>query len=167
MDNVGIVVESLDAAVSLFAELGLDSKVEPSLKATGRARHRTARPARRDRYDAYAGRPRQDRLSRFSHAACGRRSPESPPRPRLALRVMSDDLDDTPPGFASTGAQLVDEVIQHKDANRLCYVRGPEGILIGLSDNSADALTRSGVIREHLSRRASQRRRGRVAPRGA
>ena len=52
------------------------------------------------------------------------------------LRVMFavDDLDDTLARLREHGAQLVDEVVQYKDVYRLCYVRGPEGILIGLAE---------------------------------
>ena len=49
-----------------------------------------------------------------------------------------DDLDDTLARLCRHGAQLVDEVVQYEDVYRLCYVRGPEGILIGLAEESAD-----------------------------
>jgi predicted enzyme related to lactoylglutathione lyase len=51
------------------------------------------------------------------------------------LRVMFtvDDIDDTLESLCTRGAQLVDEVVQYKDAYRLCYIRGPEGLLIGLA----------------------------------
>jgi predicted enzyme related to lactoylglutathione lyase len=57
------------------------------------------------------------------------------------LRVMFavDDLDDALARLRDHGAQLVDEVVQYEDVYRLCYVRGPEGILIGLAEQSADA----------------------------
>ena len=77
MDNVGIVVESLDAAISFFAELGLELEGRAhDRRRLVRARYWAARRARRDRHDAYAGWPRQDRTLAFSRAACGRRSPE-------------------------------------------------------------------------------------------
>ena len=56
-----------------------------------------------------------------------------------------DDLDDTLARLREHGAQIVGEVVQYEDVYRLCYVRGPEGILIGLASKSADADTRLGV----------------------
>ncbi len=70
-----------------------------------------------------------------------------------------DDLDETLARLRKHGAQLVDEVVQYEDAYRLCYVRGPEGILIGLAAaNRLTPNTRSGVIREHWPTRMSSRR---------
>src|SRR2546426_3865056 len=84
----GIVVESLDAAISFFRRAGPRARgASHDRRRLVRARHWTARPARRDRHDAYAGRPRQDRTLALSHAASGRRSPErAGKRPRLPPR---------------------------------------------------------------------------------
>jgi len=68
MDNVGIVVESLDAAISFFAELRLELEGRAMIEGEWSGRV-IARPARRDRHDANAGRPRQDRTLALSHAA--------------------------------------------------------------------------------------------------
>ena len=71
------------------------------------------------------------------------------------LRVMFavDDLDDTLARLWKHGAQLVDEVVQYEDVYRLCYVRGPEGILIGLAERIGwTPSARSGVIPEHSHR---------------
>ena len=62
-----------------------------------------------------------------------------------------DDLDDTLARLREHGAQLVDEVVQYEDAYRLCYVRGPEGILIGLAEQIGSTAKRA--------RRVSARRR--------
>ena len=58
-----------------------------------------------------------------------------------------DDLDDTLARLRQHGAQLVDQVVQYKDVYRLCYVRGPEGILIGLAEQIGYAENALGVIR--------------------
>ena len=73
-------------------------------------------------------------LSRF-RAACGRRSPQRPVNALGYLRVMFtvEDIDDTLARLGKRGAELVGEVVQYEDTYRLCYIRGPEGILIGLA----------------------------------
>ena len=67
------------------------------------------------------------------------------------LRVMFavDDLDDTLARLGKHGAQLVGEVVQYEDVYRLCYLRGPEGILIGLAEQSVTPSAPPGVIPEH------------------
>jgi predicted enzyme related to lactoylglutathione lyase len=73
----------------------------------------------------------------ISHAACGRRSPERPGERSLGhLRIMFavEDIDDTLARLRKHGAQLVGEVVQYEDVYRLCYTRGPEGLLIGLAE---------------------------------
>ena len=137
MDNVGIVVESLDAAISFFAELGLELEGRAMIegdwaeRVTGLRHH-----ARRDRHDAHAGRPQPARDLAISHAACGRRSPERPGNALGYLRIMFavEDIDDTLARLRPHGAELVGELAQYEDKYRLCYVRGPEGILIGLAE---------------------------------
>src|SRR5215204_907027 len=72
----------------------------------------------------------------ISHAACGRRSPERPVNALGYLRIMFavEDIDDTLARLRPHGAELVGELAQYEDEYRLCYVRGPEGILIGLAE---------------------------------
>jgi catechol 2,3-dioxygenase-like lactoylglutathione lyase family enzyme len=101
-----------------------------------RARHWTARPARRERHDAYAGGHGRIELSRFLTPPPVTDHRNAPVNALGYLRVMFavDDLDDTLARLCEHGAQLVDEVVQYEDVYRLCYVRGPEGILIGLAE---------------------------------
>lgn len=137
MDNVGIMVESLDAAISFFTELGLELEGEPRSKGLGRARHRAAPHAHRDCHDAHAGRQQPARDLTISHAAYDRRSQERPRERSRLLRIMFavDDIDDTLARLVTHGAQLVSsEVVQYEDSYRLCYLRGPEGLLIGLAE---------------------------------
>jgi predicted enzyme related to lactoylglutathione lyase len=69
------------------------------------------------------------------HATCRRGSPHAPVNALGHLRVMFavNDIDETLERLHKRGAQLVGEVVQHKTAYRLCYIRGPEGLLIGLA----------------------------------
>ena len=137
MDNVGIVVESLDAAISFFAELGLELEGQATIEGEwARARHRTGRPAGRDRHDAHAGRPQPARALAISYAAYGRHHRNAPVNALGYFRVMFavEDIDDTLARLHSHGAELVGEVVQYEDEYRLCYIRGPEGILIGLAE---------------------------------
>src|SRR5215472_4927493 len=86
----------------------------------GRTRHWTGRSARRDCHDA-------------PPAVADHRN--APVNALGYLRVMFavDDIDETLDRLRKRGAQLVGEVVQYKDAYRLCYIRGPEGLLIGLA----------------------------------
>jgi catechol 2,3-dioxygenase-like lactoylglutathione lyase family enzyme len=137
MDNVGIVVESLDAAISFFAELGLAlegrSVIEGdwSGRVTGVHGQRVEMAMMRmpDGHGAIE-------LSRFLSPPVVADHRDAPVNSLGYLRVMFavDDLDDTLARLAKQGAQLVDEVVQYENVYRLCYVRGPEGILIGLAE---------------------------------
>src|SRR4051794_1335617 len=102
----------------------------------GRTCHWTGRSARRDCHDAHARRPRPARALPLPHAASRRGSSQRPVNALGYLRVMFavDDIDDTLKRLRKRGAQLVGDVVQYKDAYRLCYIRGPEGLLIGLAE---------------------------------
>ena len=136
MDNVGIVVQDLDAAIEFFTELGL--------KLEGRA------PIEGDWADGVTG------LRNMRVEIAMMRTPDGHSRLELSrflappvvadhrtapvnslgyLRVMFsvEDLDDTLARLGKRGAKVVGEVVQYKDMYRLCYIRGPEGILIGIA----------------------------------
>jgi catechol 2,3-dioxygenase-like lactoylglutathione lyase family enzyme len=136
LDNIGIVVEDLDAAIAFFAELGLELE--------GRA------PVSGDWADAITG--LQDmrveiamlrtpdghgrlELSRFLAPPAVADHRRAPVNALGYLRIMFavDDLDATLARLAGHGAELVGEVAQYGDSYRLCYLRGPEGILLGLA----------------------------------
>ena len=137
MDNVGIVVESLDAAISFFAELGLE--LEGRAKVEGEWAGRVT--GLRDQRVEIAmmvtpdGHSRLE-LSRFLAPAVLPDHRNAPVNALGYLRVMFavDDIDDTLTRLQKHGAQLVGEVVQYEDAYRLCYIRGPEGLLIGLAE---------------------------------
>jgi len=137
MDNVGIVFEDLDAAVAFFAELGLTLEgkqvvegpwVDGVIGIVG-ARVEIAMLRTPD------GHGRLE-LSRFITPKAIRANPANAPVNTLGyLRVMFavDDLDDTVARLQARGARLVEGIVQYEDVYRLCYMRGPEGVVIGLA----------------------------------
>jgi catechol 2,3-dioxygenase-like lactoylglutathione lyase family enzyme len=137
MDNIGIVVESLDGAISFFAELGLELEGRATIEGDWSGRVTGLRDQRVEiammRMPDGHGRIE---LSRFLAPPVVADHRNAPVNALGYLRVMFavDDLDDMLARLREHGAQLVDEVVQYKDAYRLCYVRGPEGILIGLAE---------------------------------
>jgi catechol 2,3-dioxygenase-like lactoylglutathione lyase family enzyme len=140
MDNVGIVVESLDDAVSFFVELGLELEGRSTIdgewsgRVTGvRGQHVEVAMMRMP--DGHG----KIELSRFVTPPPVADHRNAPVNALGYLRVMFavDDLDDTLARLAAHGAEVVDEVVQYEDLYRLCYIRGPEGILIGLAEQIA------------------------------
>jgi len=136
MDNVGIVVESLDTAIAFFTELGLE--LEGRAKIEGEWAGRITGLG--DQHVEIAmmrtpdGHSRLE-LSRFLTPRVVADHRNAPVNALGYLRVMFavDDIDDTLARLRKRGAQLVGEVVQYQDVYRLCYIRGPEGILIGLA----------------------------------
>src|SRR5215471_5854143 len=136
MDNVGIVVESLDAAISFFAELGLELEGRAMVegewagRVTGLGDQRVEIAMMR----TPDGHSRLE-LSRFLMPSVVADHRNAPVNALGYLRVMFavDDIDETVERLRKRGAQLVGEVVQYRDAYRLCYIRGPEGHLIGLA----------------------------------
>ncbi|HEY7305849.1 MAG TPA: VOC family protein [Bryobacteraceae bacterium] len=127
MDNVGIVVDDLGGTIDFFRGAGHDRR------RMGRTCHWTGRSGRRDCHHAHAGRPA--RAFRFLTPPVVADHRNAPVNALGYLRVMFavDDIDETLERLRKHGAQLVGEVVQYKDAYRLCYIRGPEGLLIGLA----------------------------------
>jgi catechol 2,3-dioxygenase-like lactoylglutathione lyase family enzyme len=137
MDNVGIVVESLDAAISFFSELGLELEGRTTIEGdwSGRVtglRGQRVEAAMMRMPDGHG----KIELTRFLTPAPIADHRNAPVNALGYLRVMFavDDLDDTLVRLREHGAQLVDEVVEYENVYRLCYVRGPEGILIGLAE---------------------------------
>ena len=136
MDNVGIVVEDLDATIEFFRELGLELEGRAMVEGEwagrvtglGDQRVETAMMRTPD------GHSRLE-LSRFLAPRVVADHRNAPVNALGYLRVMfaMDDIDETLERLRKRGAQLVGEVVQYKDAYRLCYIRGPEGLLIGLA----------------------------------
>ena len=137
MDNVGIVVESLDVAVAFFEVLGL--KLEGRTMVEGEWAGRvTGLGSQRVEIAMMVTPDGHSRLelSRFLEPAVVADHRNAPVNALGYLRVMFavDDLDATLAKLREHGAQLVGEVVQYQDTYRLCYIRGPEGILIGLAE---------------------------------
>ncbi|ARO29395.1 glyoxalase/bleomycin resistance protein/dioxygenase family protein [Rhizobium sp. NXC14] len=137
MDNVGIVVENLGEAIDFFRELGLELEGRATVdgewagRITGLGDQRVEIAMMR----TPDGHSRLE-LSRFLAPPVVADHRNAPVNALGYLRVMFavDDIDETLERLRGRGAQLVGEVVQYKDAYRLCYIRGPEGILIGLAE---------------------------------
>jgi catechol 2,3-dioxygenase-like lactoylglutathione lyase family enzyme len=137
LDNVGIVVEDLAAAIDFFGELGLELEGRGMVegewagRVTGLGDQRVEIAMMR----TPDGHGRLE-LSRFLAPAVVADHRTAPVNALGYLRVMFavDDLDETLDRLGRHGAQLVSsEVVRYEDAYRLCYVRGPEGVLVGLA----------------------------------
>ena len=137
MDNIGIVVESLDEVISFFAELGL--KLEGRAMIEGEWAGRVTGLGSQSVEIAMLATPdghNRLELSRFITPPVVADHRNAPVNSLGYLRAMFtvDDVDDTLARLQKRGAQLVGEVVQYQDAYRLCYIRGPEGLLIGLAE---------------------------------
>ena len=137
MDNVGIVVENLDAAIEFFAELGLELQGRALIegewagRVTGLGNQRVEIAMMR----TPDGHSRLE-LSRFLAPPVVADHRNAPVNALGYLRVMFtvEDIDDTLARLRTHGAELVGDVVNYQDTYRLCYIRGPEGILIGLAE---------------------------------
>ncbi len=138
MDNVGIVVESLDAAISFFTELGLELEGRAAIEGDWAERVTGLHPMHVEiaMMRTPDGNSRLE-ISRFLTPPTVADHRNAPVNALGYLRIMFavDDIDDTLARLAKHGAQLVSsEVVQYEDSYRLCYLRGPEGLLIGLAE---------------------------------
>jgi catechol 2,3-dioxygenase-like lactoylglutathione lyase family enzyme len=136
MDNVGIVVEDLDVAVEFFTELGLTLEGRMPIEGEWAGRVTGVRGQRVE--VAMMGTPDGHgrlELSRFDAPAIASDHRTAPVNSLGYLRVMFavEDLDDTLARLTKLGATVVGEIVDYEDVYRLCYIRGPEGILIGLA----------------------------------
>ena len=137
MDNMGIVVEDLPETIAFFEELGLELEGQAMIEGewagriTGLGDQRVEVAMMR----TPDGHSRLE-LSRFLAPPVVADHREAPVNALGYLRVMFavDDLHDTLTRLRERGAELVGEVVEYQDAYRLCYIRGPEGLLIGLAE---------------------------------
>ena len=138
MDNIGIVVENLDAAIEFFTELGLALEGRTNIEGEWAGRVTGLRGQRVEvaMMRTPDGHGRLE-LSRFDAPAIASDHRTAPVNSLGYLRVMFavDDIRDTLARLGKLGATVVDEVADYEDSYRLCYVRGPEGILIGLAQD--------------------------------
>jgi catechol 2,3-dioxygenase-like lactoylglutathione lyase family enzyme len=137
MDNVGIVVESLDAAIAFFVELGLKLEGRATIEGewAGRVTGLGSQHVEIAMLVTPDGHSRLE-LSRFLTPPIVADHRNAPVNALGYLRVMFtvDDIDELLVRLRRCGAHLVGEVVQYEDAYRLCYIRGPEGLLIGLAE---------------------------------
>jgi catechol 2,3-dioxygenase-like lactoylglutathione lyase family enzyme len=137
MDNVGIVVESLDATIPFFVELGMRLEGRATIEGewAGRVTGLGPQCVEIAMLVTPDGHSRLE-LSRFLTPPIVADHREAPVNALGYLRVMFtvDDIDETLARLRGRGAQLVGEVVQYQDTYRLCYIRGPEGLLLGLAE---------------------------------
>ena len=137
MDNVGIVVESLDDAISFFVELGLKLEGRATIEGewAGRVTGLGVQHVEIAMLVTPDGHSRLE-LSRFLTPPVVADHRRAPVNALGYLRVMFavEDIDETLVRLQERGAQLVGDVVQYEEAYRLCYIRGPEGLLIGLAE---------------------------------
>ena len=137
MDNIGIVVEDLPATIAFFSELGLELEGQTMIdgdwagRVTGLGEMRVEIAMMRTP-DGHS----RIEISRFLTPPAVADHRNAPVNALGYLRIMFavDDIDETLERLREHGAELVgNEVVQYEDAYRLCYIRGPEGLLIGLA----------------------------------
>ena len=137
LDNVGIVVESLDEAISFFTELGLTLEGRAMIEGEWAGRV-TGLDDQRVEIAMMATPDGHSRLelSQFLAPSVVADHRRAPVNALGYLRIMFavEDIDETLDRLRTRGAELVGDVVRYKDAYRLCYIRGPEGILIGLAE---------------------------------
>jgi catechol 2,3-dioxygenase-like lactoylglutathione lyase family enzyme len=143
MDNVGIVVDDLEATIDFFRELGLELEGRATVegpwagRVTGLGDQRVEVAMMR----TPDGHSRLE-LSRFLEPPVVADHRNAPVNALGYLRVMFavDDLDDTLARLRERGAELVStDVVQYEDVYRLCYIRGPGGLLLGLAEQLGSA----------------------------
>jgi catechol 2,3-dioxygenase-like lactoylglutathione lyase family enzyme len=138
MDNVAVVVDDLDAAVAFFTELGME--LEGTAQVEGLFADRTV-GLDAVRTDIAMMRTPDGHgkleLTKYNNPAAVSAEPANPPPNMLGLhRVMFavDDIDDTVARLRAHGAELLGEVAQYESTFRLCYLRGPAGIIVALAE---------------------------------
>jgi catechol 2,3-dioxygenase-like lactoylglutathione lyase family enzyme len=138
MDNVLIVVDDLEAAKAFFVELGMELEGETQVEGPGVERVVGLDDVRADiaMMRTPDGHGRVE-LTKFHTPPAVRAEPEDAPANALGIRRIMfavDDIDDVVARLRNHGAELVDEIVQYEEIYRLCFLRGPEGIIIGLAE---------------------------------
>ncbi|SRR5579884_3947045 len=138
MDHVGVVVDDLPAAIAFFADLGME--LEGEMPVSGRWVDRVVDLDGVRVEIAMMRTPDGNgriELTRFRTPAAVRTDPDPAPPNALGLRNVMfavDDVEEVLARLRPHGAELVGEVVRYEDAYRLCYVRGPEGIIVALAE---------------------------------
>lgn len=138
MDNVLIVVEDLDAVIAFFVELGMELEGAGPLEWPGAARVIGLDDVRQDiAMLRVPDGPGRVELARFHQPKAITPEPRDAPANTLGLRRVMfavDDIEDVVARLRAHGAELVGEIVQFENIYRLCYVRGPEDIVVGLAE---------------------------------
>ena len=142
MDNILIVVEDLEAAKAFFAELGMELEGETQVEGPWVDSVVGLDGVRADitMLRTPDGHGRVE-LTRFHTPPAVRAEPENAPANALGLRRIMftvDDLDDVVARLRTHGAELLREIAQYEDLYRVCFVRGPEGIIVGLAEQLSE-----------------------------
>ncbi|MFI0369699.1 VOC family protein [Actinomadura sp. 1N219] len=138
MDNVLIVVEDLEAAIAFFTELGMELEGRGLVEGEWVGRVIGLEGVRTDivMMRTPDGHGRVE-LSKFHSPPAISGEPRNAPANTLGMRrimFLVEDLDDVVTRLRTHGAELVGEVAQYEDSYRLCFIRGPEGLIVGLSE---------------------------------
>ena len=138
MDNVLIVVEDLEAAKAFFAELGMEVEGETTVEGPWVDHTVGLKDVRADitMMKAPDGEGRVE-LTRYHRPTAVRAEPADAPANALGIRRIMfavTGIDDVVARLRTHGAELIDEIVQYGDSVRICFMRGPEGILIGLAE---------------------------------
>jgi len=139
MDNVLIVVEDLEAAKAFFAELGMELEGETTVEGPWVDQTVGLKDVRSDiaMMRTPDGQGKVE-LTKFHRPAAVRAGPENAPANALGIRRIMftvEDIDDVVARLRGHGADLLGEIAQYADIYRLCFMRGPEGIIIGLAED--------------------------------
>jgi catechol 2,3-dioxygenase-like lactoylglutathione lyase family enzyme len=143
MDNVLIVVDDLEAAKAFFAELGMELEGETTVEGPWVDHTIGLSDVRADiaMMRTPDGQGRVE-LTKYHRPPAVTPEPHNAPANTLGLRRIMfnvDDIDDVVARLRRHGAELVDEIVQYQDIYRLCFMRGPEGIMIGLAESLTKA----------------------------
>jgi catechol 2,3-dioxygenase-like lactoylglutathione lyase family enzyme len=138
MDHVSVVVDDLEAAIAFFVELGMELEGQAPIEGRSVDRVNALDGVRVDiaMMRTPDGHGRLE-LTKFHTPTAVSAEPENAPPNTLGLRSVMfavDDVDATVAGLRAHGAELVGEVAQYQDSYRLCYVRGPAGIIVALAE---------------------------------
>jgi catechol 2,3-dioxygenase-like lactoylglutathione lyase family enzyme len=138
MDNILIVVEDLDAVIAFFVELGMELEGKGPLEWRGAERVIGLDDVRQDvAMLRIPDGPGRIELAKFHNPKAITPEPKDAPANTLGIRRVMfavDDIDDVIARLRNHGAELVGEVVQYENIYRLCYVRGPENIIVGLAE---------------------------------
>ena len=138
MDHVSVVVDDLEAAIAFFVDLGMELEGEAPIEGPWVDRVNGLDGVRVDiaMMRVPDGHGRLE-LTKFHTPTAVRAEPENALGNTLGLRSVMfavDDIDATVAGLRARGGELVGEVVQYQDSYRLCYARGPEGIIVALAE---------------------------------